>query len=42
MSTNQFSKSTATIAAWNLATFHSPSDERIERLIDRLYIDPSN
>lgn len=38
MATNEFKKSTATIAAWNLATFEALSDERIERQAKGLHL----
>jgi len=38
MSTNQFAKSTATIAAWNLATFEALSDERIKKQAQGLHL----
>ena len=38
MSTNLFAKSTATIAAWNLATFESLSEARIKKQAQGLHL----
>jgi len=38
MATNQSAKSTATIAAWNLATFEALSDERIKKQAEGLHL----